>query len=96
MDASIEWNPNLDQELADTVRPQLREIAETVAAGTQANIRFPGGRSGPVEVSDTERGVRVAMTGPFAHLEEWGGARSAPTAPLRRAIEATGLDFEER
>lgn len=93
MGATFVPNPNLDQDIVDEVRPQLQEIGDRVAAG--ASVRFPGGRSLPVEVVDTDRGVSVAMTGPFAHLEEWGGARSAPSAPLRRAVEAEGLDFEE-
>lgn len=95
MGASFEPNPNFDQELIEEIRPQLQEVGERVAAGAEANLRFPGGRSGPVEVTDTDRGVTVALTGPFAHLEEWGGAKSPPTAPLRRAVEAEGLDFEE-
>ena len=95
MGATFEPNPGFEQEIIEEVRPQIQEIGDRVAAAAEGNIQFPGGRSGPVGVTDTERGVSVALTGPFAHLEEWGGAKSAPTAPLRRAVEGEGLDFQE-
>lgn len=95
MGATIDWNPNFDQELLDQVRPVLREHAEQIAADTEAALQFPGGRSRPVEVTETDKGYRVAITGPFGHLEEWGGAKSPARAPLRRSAEASGLNFQE-
>lgn len=94
MGATMEWNPDFEAEVIEEVRPQIREAAEQIAADTEAGLQFPGGRSSPVEVTDTALGATVAITGPFGHLEEWGGAKSPPRAPLRRAAEASGLELD--
>lgn len=88
-------NPGFQAELLEELRPRVREVAEEVASICEANIVFPGGRSGPVEVTDTDTGCTVAMTGPFGHIEEWGSANSNPKAPLRNAVHSVGLDFAE-
>ncbi|HNH38628.1 MAG TPA: hypothetical protein PK912_09290 [Microthrixaceae bacterium] len=92
---SFEAAGDFEDVVLELVRPAIREVSDEIAGNCEANIGFPGGRSGPVEVTDTARGCTVAMTGPFAHLEEWGSVNSSPTAPLRRAVEASGLEFEE-
>lgn len=93
--ATFEASGDLEEQVLELVRPFVMEKADEIAGTCEANITFPGGRSGPVEVTETDKGATVAMTGPFAHLEEWGGAKSSPSAPLRRAVEASGLEFDE-
>ena len=95
MAGSFEPGGDFDDTVREAVKDQVREASEEIGSACEGNIIFPGGRSGPVEVSDTDRGCTVAMTGPFAHIEEWGSARSSPRAPLRRAVEASGLEFHE-
>lgn len=94
MGATIEWNPDFEDEVKREVLPQLRESADQIAADTEANLVFPGAKSAPVEVTENDTWVTVAITGPFGHLEEWGGAKSPPRAPLRRAGEASGLQID--
>lgn len=92
---SFEASGSLEADVLELVRPFVMEKADEIAGNASANISFPGGRSNPVEVTATELGATVALTGPFAHLEEWGSINSSPSAPLRRAVEASGLEFEE-
>lgn len=92
---TFEASADIEDQLLELVRPLLMEKADEIAGNCDANIGFPGGRSGPVEVTETEKGARVAMTGPFAHIEEWGSVNNGPQAPLRRAVEASGLEFDE-
>lgn len=93
--ATFELAPDFEAQVLELVMPFIAEKAEEIAGNAEANIMFPGGRSGPVEVSPTDKGAAVALTGPFAHLEEWGSINSSPSAPLRRAVEASGLEFDE-
>ena len=95
MAGSFEPSGDFDDQVREAVREQVREVSEEIGSACEGNIGFPGARSNPVEVSDTDRGCTVAMTGPFAHIEEWGSVRSGPRAPLRRAVEASGLEFHE-
>lgn len=88
-------NPAFHAELLEELRPHLREVSDQVASICEANIVFPGGRSRPVEVTDTDTGCTVAMMGPFGHIEEWGSVNSNPKAPLRNAVHSVGLDFAE-
>ena len=93
--ATFEPAGDMEDQMMELVRPQVMEKADEIAGNCEGNIGFPGGRSGPVEVTETERGATVAMTGPFAHIEEWGSVNNGPQAPLRRAVEASGLEFDE-
>lgn len=94
MGATMDWNPDFEDEVKREALPQLREVAEQIAADTWANLEFSGGKSAPVEVEENDTWVTVAIAGPFGHLEEWGGAKSPPRAPLRRAAEASGLELD--
>ena len=93
--ATFEPAADLEDQIRELVRDQVREVAEEIAGNAEANITFPGGRSGPVEVQDTERGCTVGLMGPFGHIEEWGSVNSGPKAPLRRGVEAAGVEFAE-
>lgn len=93
--ATFEPAADLEAQILELVRPAVREASDEIAGNAEANLRFPGGRSGPVEVNDTERGCTVGLTGPFGHIEEWGSINNGPFAPLRRAVEASGLEFAE-
>lgn len=92
---TFEPSGDLEDQVRELVQPFVMEKADEIGGNCEANITFPGARSGPVEVTGTDRGATVAMTGPFAHIEEWGSANSGPKAPLRRAVEASGLEFDE-
>lgn len=93
--ATFEASPDLESQIMDLVRPFVMEKADEIAGACESNITFPSGRSGPVETSETEKGATVGMMGPFGHIEEWGSIYSGPKAPLRRAVEASGLEFDE-
>lgn len=96
MAGTFEPAGDMEDVVRDAVADQVRAAADDIAGNAEANITFPGGRTGPVEVSDTDRGAQVGLMGPFAHIEEWGSVNNAPFAPLRRAVEASGLEFDEQ
>lgn len=95
MGATFEPAGDIDDVVREAVKDQIREVAEGIAQEAQANISFPGARSGPVTVEESDRGFTVAMQGPFAHIEEWGSINNGPQAPMRRAAYASGHEFNE-
>lgn len=95
MGVSIEWNPDFEAEVIEAARPQVLEVAEAVAGEIEAGRVFPEDLTGPVEVAPSEKGYTVGFTGRWGHLEEWGSKNNPPYATVRRAAEASGLDFAE-
>lgn len=95
MAGTFEPAGDLEEQVRELVAPFVMEKADEIAGTASANVTFPGSRSGPAEASPSDKGATVALTGPFAHLEEWGSINNGPTAPLRRAVEASGLEFHE-
>ena len=74
------------------VRSNLEDAAEKVAQG--ANSLTPHA-PGSFTVEGEGETVTVGSTDPFMHLVEWGSVNNQPYAPLRRAVRAAGLRFEE-
>lgn len=95
MAGTFEPAGDLEAQVLELVRPRVREVSDEIAGNAEGNLTFPGRRSGPVVVNDTDKGCTVGLTGPFGHLDEWGSINNGPNAPLRRAVEASGLEFHE-
>lgn len=76
------------------VKAALTDAAQQVADLTVGNARIR--RYGPAcEVEDTQDGVRVWRTEPFASIDEWGSKNGPPSAAMRRAVQQAGLRFNE-
>ena len=75
------------------VGPAAPGIVEDIADAANGNLVFPGSKSGPVLVLTNGPNFAVSNVGPFGHLDEWGSVNNPPYAPLRRAVEASGLEF---
>lgn len=84
---------DFEAQIIEAVSAQIDEIVEGVRSTAEGFVEFPGERSKPVEserVSDTT--WRVSL-GNIGVIEEFGGTYSAPKAPLRRAVESSGLEL---
>lgn len=92
---SFEASGDLEDQVREAVRDQVADICEEIASTAEANLVFPGSKSGPVIVLETEKGFAVSNVGPMGHMDEWGTINNPPYAPLRRAVEASGLEFNE-
>lgn len=93
--ATFEAAPDLESQIKQMVSEQVREICETIASDAEANLVFPGSKSGPVLVLTSGDNFAVSNVGPMGHMDEWGTINNPPYAPLRRAVEASGLEFDE-
>lgn len=79
---------------SDEVQAMLRDTAETVCE--VARSYAPRHIAGTIEVLGEDPGVVYAGTAhPFAHLFEWGSARSMPYAFMRSAATSVAPRFEE-
>lgn len=95
-------NPKLPAELQ--LQPEFQhgltevggEIAETAKSMTPVG---PDPRRGHLRdsfvVEPIKGGVAVGSQDSFFHLAEYGSAKNPAYAPLRRAVRASGLRFEE-
>jgi hypothetical protein len=101
---SAKFVPN--PKFAATIRSQpecrkaLEQAADAVAghAATFARVaRAPWMKrqSETIVVSTDADRVAVVNTDYAGHLMEWGGKHNPAHAPLRRAVRAAGLRFEE-
>lgn len=93
------YRPQVEPEIAKSpmMTAILREKAENIVAGTIANavMSDSGARYNEVSVTVEPGKATAAAEGPFAHLDEWGGAKGpGPTAAMRRAAASEGR-FEE-
>jgi len=79
-----EINANLAEEVEDT-----RALAESYAERI-----YPKSDERLAEVKIVEGHTYIVMTSYGAHIDEFGSVFQPPNAPLRRAIDATGLRFE--
>lgn len=97
-------DPTFADEMArdPEVRALVRATAEDVADGARSIA--PRGRgwrgrrhyADSIEVDDRPGGgARVLTTDYFGHLVEYGSVNNPAYAPLRRAVDAEGLDFDE-
>lgn len=69
----------------------LVDAAEPIAQDTTRNAIFAEVAYQPnIRIEVSESGVTVKTDNPFAVLDEWGSARSAANAPMRRAAAEHG------
>lgn len=93
------WNPRFPQEFAKEKLGEhtLEGAAERVRGLAESNtVRIMPSRSQGFVTEADEDGVRVVNSDHGGHLAEWGSAKNAPIAPLRRAISAAGLRLDEK
>lgn len=95
-------NPNFADELRDELgyRQALKDAAEAVSTRASQYARQAGApwmrrQSETIVVSTDGDEVAVINTDYAGHLLEWGSKNNAAHAPLRRAVRAAGLHFEE-
>jgi len=81
---TAEINDDLANEVEDT-----RALAEHYAERI-----YPKSDERLAEVKVVEGKTYIVMTSHGAHIDEFGSVFQPPNAPLRRAIDATGLRFE--
>ena len=106
----FQYNPAVEDALRKdpAVKKALRDVGEDLADATEQrrHMTRSSGRYGRIEVTGGpgrdssgrftkgDDGVQVVATGPFAAIDEWGSANSAPTGAMRAAAAAAGR-FEE-
>lgn len=95
MAATFEPSGDLEDQIREAVRDQVQEMCEEIADNANANLVFPSSKSGPVIVLTNGPNFAVSNVGPMGHMDEWGTINNPPYAPLRRAVEASGLEFHE-
>lgn len=93
--STFEAAGDFEDQIREAVRDQVAEICEEIAGNAEANLVFPGSKSGPVLVLTNGLNFAVSNVGPMGHMDEWGTINNPPYAPLRRAVEASGLEFDE-
>lgn len=69
----------------------MENIGDKVVAQIDDSGRFTKGYRSEARTVNGTAGARVGTDYPFAHWDEWGTRRRAPRAPLRRALQSTGL-----
>ena len=96
-------NPNFAEEMKGQHdhREALRAAAEEVAArasgfAAQAHAPWMKRQAETIEVMTDAEGVYVINTDYAGHLLEWGSKNNPPHAILRRAVQASGLNFKEK
>jgi hypothetical protein len=77
------------EESADLVRAHASRFAE------QAHAPWMKSQSETITVVTDADDVAVVNTDHGGHLMEWGSKNNPAHAPLRRAVRAAGLHFEE-
>jgi hypothetical protein len=94
-------NPGFSTEIMKE-RATLDGLAESAEGAAQMARNFAGrpwmpraGAGEQIQVVESGGNVYLVNQDHAAHLKEFGSRRSAPTAPLRRGIEAAGLRFKD-
>jgi len=95
MAGTFEPAGDMESQVRATVADQVREKCEEIASMANSNLVFPSSKSGPVVVITAGENFVVSNVGPMGHFDEWGTINNPPYAPLRRAVESSGLEFDE-
>ncbi len=98
MSATVTFTPNESgiEEVAQSeeVLSALRDAAEAI--GEAARSYAPNNQKRGIEVLGEEQGtVYVGTANPFAHLFEWGSARTMPYGFMRAGATSVVSRFEE-
>jgi len=94
LDAELMRQPGMRSALLRAGREVARE-AERIARAEGEPWMERADAEGLIVVDETDDGVRVTNTDHGGHLVEWGSKNNPPHAPLRRAVQAVGLPFQE-
>lgn len=84
---------SVEREVIDDVESQLEETRH-LAEHYAHNIMPAKGKPRLCEIRKVDGELYIVMTSHGAHIDEFGSIDQTPNAPLRRAIDATGLIFE--
>lgn len=72
------------------------EKAARMAEQFAGNPWMPrAGEANQISVVESDGNVYLSNSDHAAHLKEFGSSRNAPTAPLRRGVQAAGLRFKD-
>jgi hypothetical protein len=100
--ARFQPNPGFARQAANDVeiRAALRGEAERIADHARSLMhRGPDPRHGHTAdqfvVEDEDGEIRVGIDDFAGHLVEFGSVNNAPFAPLRRGVQAAGLELHE-
>lgn len=93
-------NRNFEKEMAAdaSVRKSLMEAVEPAREQAEqfaAEARIMPRGSQAIVVGEDDEGVYLANTDYGGHMAEWGSVNSPPYAPLRRGVEAAGLELRD-
>lgn len=98
-------NPHFGMQLRRqrSMRAALRRAGNEVAKHATQFARAAGapwmeraGAERTIVVVEHDDRVQVVNTDHGGHLQEWGSKHNQPHAPLRRAVNAAGLHFDEQ
>jgi hypothetical protein len=101
---SAKFTPNRKFTAQLRQQPEYRKALEEAADAVQghaatfarvARAPWMKRQSDTIVVSTDADRVAVVNTDYAGHLMEWGGKNNPAHAPLRRAVRAAGLHFEE-
>lgn len=96
MKQAFVYNADIEDELNERMkRDYYRRLGQELADRTKANATFKSyKKSVRWSIRNSPKdGVLVYTKDSFAHLDEWGGAKSSPSAAMRRACESVGLNI---
>ncbi len=84
------------EKLADEISQNLADSLESTRALAEhyAHHIYPKSGERLAEIKVVDGHCYLVMTSHGAHIDEFGSKKQGPNAPLRRAIDATGLRFE--
>lgn len=84
---------SVERDVLDDVESQLEETRH-LAEHYAHNIMPAKGKSRLCEIRKVDGELYIVMTAHGAHIDEFGSVHQPPNAPLRRALDATGMKFE--
>jgi hypothetical protein len=103
MDVRFEHDPSFTDDL--TANEQFQDAFTGMARGLKSQVKLPGRglRSGPflkkwfAEPVGTGRGwgVAVGTRWRLGHIIEFGSVNNPAYAPLRKAVAATGMRYQD-
>lgn len=83
---------SVEDEVLDSINEKLEEARSLAEHYAERIMPKKGEKLCEVKMVDGK--VFIVMTAHGAHIDEFGSVYQPPNAPLRRALEATGMRLE--